>query len=853
MRKGAFVVVVLLLLAAASDRSLRTSHSSRAAASMRDTPPSMRVSETYGRIPLHFEANRGQTDQRVKFLTRGCGYTMFLTEDETVLVLSRSEPSDLREPRSLRRRLEPPRQVISNVLRMTFPGANPKPRIKGRDQLPGKANYLRGNNPANWRTGVPTYARVHYTNLYAGIDLAYYGNQQKLEYDFVVRPGADPSRIRLRFEGADRMELDAHGDLVLHSAQGAIRQRKPMIYQEVEGVRQKISGGYVLNGNDQVAIHVSAYDRNRPLVIDPAVLFYSTYLGASAIDLGSAIAVDEAGNAYVTGPTRSTDFPTTAGAFQTTAAGDYDAFVTKLNPTGSGLVYSTYLGGGSFDGGAAIAIDGAGNAYVAGTTGSADFPTTLTAFDTTFNGGPFDGFVTKLDATGSALIYSTFLGGGSEDFGFRITLDATGSAYVGGATSSTDFPTTPAAFDTAFNGGPEDGFVTKLDPTGSALTYSTYLGGSDDDFIASTALDAAGNAYVTGGTSSPDYPTTVAAFDTSFNGAAGDYDVFVTELNAAGSGLVYSTFLGGSDLESGNTVKVDSMGNAYVGGTTLSTDFPATPGAFQTTSAGDADVFITKLSAGGSALVYSTYLGGSGGDFGAFLAVDAGGSVYAAGATSSTDFPTNGGFQQTFAGGDFDAFVTKVNPAGSALVYSSYLGGSGLDSGQGIAIDAFPVPNAYVVGQTTSADFPTTPGAFQGASGGDYDTFVTKIAEGNLPGGPFTARVTGGGTIDVVGGIATFSFLIQRSESGALSGRLQYFNHASGTQVQSETYTSLVIVGNTATFDGTCTVDGDPCTFTVNVSDNGEPGTTDTFTISVSGGPTEGGVLRSGNILIQEQ
>jgi hypothetical protein len=742
--------------------------------------------------------------------------------------------------------------VKRTVLRMTFPGANAKPRVEGRDELPGKANYFIGHEPAKWRANVPTYARVHYRDLYPGIDLVYYGNQRALEYDFVVRPGADPSRIALGFEGADRLEIDTRGDLVLHTAQGAIRQRKPIIYQDVDGTRREIAGKYVQQSDDQVAIQVSAYDTGRPLVIDPAVLFYSTYVGGGAIDLGSAIAVDAAGNAYVTGFTQSTDFPTTAGAFQTTAGGDYDAFVTKLNPTGSGVVYSTYLGGGSFDGGAAITIDGVGNAYVAGTTESTNFPTTAGAFDTMANGAA-DGFVTKLNAAGSALAYSTVLGGDSEDFIFNLTVDATGSAYVGGATSSTDFPTTVTAFDTAFNGGPEDGFVTKLDPTGSTLAYSTYLGGTDDDFIVGTGLDAAGNAYVTGGTSSPDYPTTVAAFDTSFNGGAGDYDVFVTELDAAGAGLVYSTFLGGGDLDGSNNIKVDSMGNAYIGGTTLSTNFPTTSGAFQTTSGGDADIFITKLDAGGSALAYSTYLGGSGGDFGGSVDADAAGSAYVTGATFSSDFPTSpAGFQQTFAG-DHDAFVTKVDPTGSALVYSSYLGGTGGDSGQGIALDAFAAPNAYVVGSTYSTDFPTTPGAFQGAFAGGFDAFITKVAEGNVPGGPFTARVTGGGTIDVAGGIASFSFMIQESESGVLSGRLQYFNHASGAQVQSETYTSLLIVGNTAMFDGTCTVDGAPCTFTVNVTDNGEPGTTDTFTISVSGGPTEGGVLRSGNILISEQ
>jgi hypothetical protein len=316
--------------------------------------------------------------------------------------------------------------------------------------------------------------------------------------------------------------------------------------------------------------------------------------------------------------------------------------------------------------------------------------------------------------------------------------------------------------------------------------------------------------------------------------------------------LAYSTFLGGNDIDSASRVAVDTTGNAYIGGTTASINFPTTAGSFQTALAGLYDSFITKLNLTGSSLVYSTYLGGSNDDIGAAVALDAAGNIYAAGVTLSTDFPTTPAvFQGTFAG-DQDVFVTKVNSTGSGLVYSSYLGGSGGEGPNDIAIDAFASPNAYVVGFTSSTDFPTTPGAFQSTGDGIFDAFVTKIAEGNPQSGPFTARVTGGGTINVAGGIGSFSFMIEQSSSGALSGHLQYFNHVSGSHVRSETYTSLTIAGNTATFDGTCTVNGTPCTFTVNVIDNGEPGTTDRFTISLSPGPAEGGELRSGNILIRE-
>src|SRR5438445_703660 len=384
--------------------------------------PEARVSETYGKLPLHFQANRGQTHEDVRFLARGPGYSLFLTPTEAVLTLMKPE-SSARKP-AAHGKSEPRGPATGTVLRMTFAGANPEPRVTGLEELPRKANYFIGNDRAKWRTNVPTYAKVQYREVYPGIDLVYYGNQQQLEYDFVVRPGANPNRIVLGFEGADRLEVDAQGDLVLHTAAGPIRQRKPVIYQEVGGVRKEIPGGYVLSGPQQVSFQLAAYDQSRPLVIDP-VLVYSTYLGGSDRDAGLGIAVDAAGNAYVTGQTSSTNFPTTAGAFQTAFGGgfrDIDAFVTKLNSTGSALVYSTYLGGSCFDDGHGIAVDAAGNAYVTGRTCSTNFPTTAGAFQTTF-GGVNDASVTKINSTGSALVYSTYLAGRGADNALGIADD----------------------------------------------------------------------------------------------------------------------------------------------------------------------------------------------------------------------------------------------------------------------------------------------------------------------------------------------------------------------------------------------------------------------------------------------
>ena len=687
-----------------------------------------RVSEAYGKLPLHFEANRGQTHEDVRFLARGPGFSLFLTPTGAALTLIK--PESLARKPAARSRAESRKPVTGSVLRMSFAGANPAARVAGLEELPGKANYFIGNDPAKWRTNVPTYAKVHYREVYPGIDLVYYGKQRQLEYDFVVRPGADPGAIALRFAGADKVEVDdVQGDLVIHTAAGTLRQQKPFIYQEVGGVRKEIPGGYVLTGEHQVGFKVAPHEASRALVIDP-VLSYSTYLGGGADDRGRAIAVDADGNAYLTGRTFSPDFPTTAGAFQTTLPG-HSAFVTKLNPTGSALVYSTYLGGNNSEVGYGIAVDSAGNAFVTGNTNSSNFPTTPTAVQPTFggdvsNGG--DAFVTQLDAAGSALLYSTYLGGSGLDEGSAIAVDPAGNAYVTGLTQSGNFPTTLGAFQTTPASG-SSGFVTKLNPAGSvSLIYSTYLPGPGTGI----AADASGNAYVTGSTGI-DFPTTAGAFQTTYGG--GIEDGFVAKLDPTGSALVYSTYLGGSGGDVIFGLAIDAAGNAYVTGLTDSTNLPTTMGALQTIYGGGIDdAFVAKLDATGSVLVYSTYLGGSGADYALGIAVDAAGNAFVTGNTNSSDFPTTAtAFQATYGGGACcDAFVTQLDAAGSALVYSTYLGGSGNDGGSAIALDTLPNPNAYVTGFTNSGDFPTSAGAFQASPAGVSefvpDAFVAKIA-----------------------------------------------------------------------------------------------------------------------------
>jgi len=540
--------------------------------------------------------------------------------------------------------------------------------VTGLDELPGKSNYFIGNDPKKWRTNVPTYARVKYHGVYPGVDVIFYGNQEQLEYDLVVAPGADPSVIALHVAaGLPRdasstdgglkppLRIAPNGELVVRIDGGEVRMYRPLMYQESTGGRREISGSYILKGACDVAFKLGAYDHSRALVIDP-VLAYSTYLGGSSVDYGYGIAVDTFGSAYVTGETSSGNFPTTAGAFQTTPAGTSNAFVAKLNPSGSALVYSTYLGGSD------------------------------------------------------------------SDFGFGISVDSSGHAYVTGLTVSANFPTTAGAFQTSPS-GELNAFITKLNPSGSALVYSTYLGGSSVGYAYGIAVDSSGHAYVTGSTDSPNFPTSTGALQASL---AGYVNAFVTKLNPRGSALVYSTYLGGKLEDSGQDVAVDSAGHAYVTGTTDSSDFPTTAGAFQTSLAGAENAFITELNPGGSALVYSTYLGGSSADYGYGIAVDTFGSAYVIGLASSANFPTTAGALQTSLTVSEDPFVTKLNPDGTALLYSTYFGGSsGEDHGTGIALDS--LGNAYMTGWTQSTNFPTTWGSFQTSLAGPQNPFVAKF------------------------------------------------------------------------------------------------------------------------------
>jgi uncharacterized protein (TIGR03437 family) len=657
---------------------------------------------------LSFEVNRGQTDPRVRFLARTGHFNFFLTDTEAVMAWRDKKPRD----------------ANAAALRLRWLGANPAARVEGLDELPEKGNYLTGNDPAQWRTGIPHYARVRYCDLYPGIDLIYYGNRGRLEYDLVVKPGADPNVLRLSLTGVSSLRILANGDLMLGTATGEARFQRPIVYQEVDGVRRAIDGRYVRLGRREIGFKVVDYDRSRELVIDP-LLVYSSLFGGSQTDVINAIAIDRDGAAYVTGTAPSVDFPTTLNSYlRNYSGGPNDLFVLKLSADGSSRVYATYLGGGGDDIGFGIAVDSAGNAYVTGGTTSVNFPTTQGAYRRSIASVTgSDAFVTKLNASGAGLVYSTYLGGADDtrpdDAGLAIAIDADGNAFVTGRTHSFDFPTTPGAFQRGpFRG--DDGFVTKLNPSGSALVYSTLVAGNGDDVGLAIAVDNIGAVYLTGRTTAADFPTTPGAFQRS---ASVGQDAFALKLNPAGSAALYSTFLAGDRDDAGQAIAVDAGGQAHVTGATASTNFPTTPGSFQPSRRNSVDVFITRLNPDGSALVYSTYLGGGGDDSGNAISIDSAGNAYVAGGTTSSDFPTTPGAYQTSYRNLSDGFLSKLNAAGRALLYSTYLNGIGDDRATSISRDASG--RIYVAGVNAGSDFVKTTGTY-GTVGGT--AFIIKMS-----------------------------------------------------------------------------------------------------------------------------
>ena len=706
------------------------------------------IAAAYGNLPLHFEENRGQTDPRVRFLARGSGSELFLADKEAVLVLTKAAPSEASLaqdapaiPSFLPKIAKHRGDVQSTALRFSLVGASASPRVSGIDRLPGTSSYFIGNDPSRWVAAAPNFSRVAYRGIYPGVDLTYYGSGRDLEFDFDLAPHADPAQIRLKVEGGNSLTSSESGDLMIATSAGEVRINRPEVYQLAGNRHEKVEGSYVLASNNEITLELGPYDHNRALIFDP-VIQYSTFLGGTTSDSAFGIFVDTNGNAYITGSTSSTDFPTTAGVLQSNLRGTQsNVFISKLSANGAVLLYSTYLGGTGATGdfGDSIAVDSQGNAYVVGSTSSPDFPT-VNAFQSTERSAATNAFVAKLNPSAGALLYSTFLGGTGArgDFANSVAVDSTGSAYVVGSTSSGDFPLQDAILGT-FRAASSTGFVTKFSADGSALVYSTYLGGSGSTDVAeAVALDSAHDAFVVGGTNSPDFPTTTGAFQTVLPGA-GNFNAFLTKLNPGGSAISYSTFLGGSGGNGGIGISLalDSNGAAYLTGSTQARDFPTTPSAPLPGNTGsNVHAFVSKINpagGGSSDLVYSTYLSGSdGADQGFGIAVDSFGSANVTGSAASSDFPTTpGAIQSSPKSPAGNAFITRLNPPGTVLLYSSTFGGSNAkgDFGYGIALDSSG--SAYITGQTFSSDFPTTSGALLPnfrASSGNSNGFVTKLA-----------------------------------------------------------------------------------------------------------------------------
>jgi Beta-propeller repeat len=771
-------VMALTLMFAVNRKQSRSKASTEANPEVASAAARAQMQAAYAALPLAFEQNLGQTDERVKYMARTRGYTLFLTQNEAVFSLQNGADSS---DRSVRGKSIATRAAAQNTFRenkdgqdvktavvdMQLIGANPPAKIAGGDELPGKSNYFIGKDPKRWHSNVPQFARVSYEEVYPGVNLAFHGAQQQLEFDFVVAANAGATPISFRLRGAKNIRTDGTGDLVISSVAGDVRFHKPVAYQQVNGRRQAVDASFALTANNTVGFQVGNYDHSRELVIDPSVE-YATYLGGTSNDAAEAIAIDSKGDAFVTGQTASANFPGFSSTNKLT--GTMNAFVTEMNPTGSNFIYSTYVGGSASDGGYGIALDKSGDAFVVGATDSADFPVTSGAYQASLPSGATNAFIVELNGTG-AVTYGTFFGGSQSDTALGIAFDqATGVYAVAGQASSADFPTKNALQASLATGSTSNGFVSLWNSSGNTLTFSTYLGAATGDIVNAVALDSSDNVYVTGKTSGPTFPTTTGAFQTTCGTGSlcngGLSDAFVTVYNSAGSKYVYSTFLGGSNIDIGSAIAVDSTGAYVIGVTESNTDFPVVAGGFQTTYGGGAnDAFVSKLNPTGSKLLYSSYLGGSLAETGAGIAVDAAGNAYVTGQTTSAATPAPGfplvNATQTTIGGGYDAFVTEINPAGTALLFSTYLGGA-LDEDDGgnygaIAVDSVGA-NTYVAGNTLSTNFPATASVYQTASGGGTDAFIAKYSQTATSSQTFslTATSLSPGTVSP-GGSATSS------------------------------------------------------------------------------------------------
>ena len=792
--------------------------------------PSAGNATTFGQLPAAFEANHGQADPQVRFLFRGRGYTAFLTSGSMVLSLrpidAQSSPQPISAPFNS---AAPP--ALAPTMQLRLMGAAVNPAVVGEDQKLGKVNYFIGNDPTKWRTNVPTYARVRYKNVYPGIDLVYYGSGRELECDFAVSPGADPNRIQFEITGANGIEIDEAGRLVMNTISGDLHFGSPIVYQEANGQRVPVDGGFVVNDPTHVSFRVAHYDSNNSLVIDP-VLTYSTYLGGSGVDQPAGIVVDSSGAVYTAGYTDSPNFPlATLGALP---ANTYHVFVAKLDATGSNLIYADYIGGNSQDYGIGLVLDSANNVYVAGSTGSSNFPLVM-PFQAE-QPGPYTGFLSKVSADGSSLLYSTYLGGSTFDQPTSIAIDGLGEVHVAGYTMSQNFPVANAyqAAPSANQGGLYGtyGFLTKFNPDGSSLVYSTYLSGYSNvaqncgspcwpapyNAVSAVTVDSNGNAYVTGATNTNNFPVTSGAYQTT-NSTQQDASIgFVSKFTSAGN-LAYSTYFYGSsgDPVAIQAIAVDASGSAYVAGTADSDGtFPITstsicdPGVY---GSGCSYAFVTKFDPTASTLLYSTFLGPNNYASPQSIVLDPAGDAYVLAATRSDLFQTNNAIEPYTS--NTDVLLVEIDPAATTQLFATFLGGTGNDSPNGLALDSGG--NLYVVGSTASVDFPTTQGSFQILPGGNGDAFLAKIGAGSSASASLSPTSLVYAPLPIGSTSQSQSVLLRDMGSASLS------------------ISSIAISGDFAETDN--------CTGSVSAAGN--------CTLNVTFTPTAAGT-RSGSILIQD-
>lgn len=732
--------------------------------------------QNYSKLPLSFEANSGQTDSQVKFFSRGKGYSLLLTEKETLLMLKNDK------------------EKTPTTVKMQFVGSNPKPKLEAIGERVGKINYFIGNDKKNWHTNLSEYNKVKYESVYPGIDAIYYGNQQQLEYDLIVNPGASPEQIIVKLDinnPNSSLSVDAEGNLVIPTNTGNLYKHKPIIYQEINGIKEFIAGNYQLKGNNTFSFEVNDYDLTKPLVIDP-VFVYSTYFGSTDRDRGFGITVDKDNNVYLTGETLSITFPL-KNPFQNKGGGtSIDIFVTKLNPTATEILYSTYIAGNDIDSGFAIAVDQVGNAYVTGETYSTNFPV-VNALQPTGGGVVnIDTFVVKLNPAGNELLYATYLGGTLVERAFSIKLNNAGNVYIAGETTSLDLPV-KNAFQPQKSAS-FDAFVARLSVDGSSLDFCTYLGGNDLDKCHDMTLDSDSNVYMVGETVSSDFPTKNAG--QAEGGGINNIDIFITKLTPTGS-IIFSTYLGPLDLDRAFGIALDSKKNIYITGMTNSVNFPTVNPA-QASKGGAIDAYVIKLDPTAKTILYSTYIGGSKDEVGFNIAVDKNDNIYVYGETMSlTDFPVQRPLQSASTGGFFDAFLAKYDSNG-ALVFSTYLGGNNPDRAGQMAIDS--LGDVYLIGHTPSLDFPVA-NALQTDKGGDDDIFLVKVSDpvitcpqvSFLPSNLTDALVNSfyNQTISIANSTTTYTFAIT---SGKLPNGLMFNTNGLlfGTPTESGTFNLVV-------------------------------------------------------------